>query len=142
MSKELVASVVSFVVVFIRPYLEGWGLPEIFSGDLVAFVAAGVYAACSGVQYALSKTPTLAGPAAIAVSLIEESMATSPNDVKKTAAYQKLCEMIDAMNLGKIQKWLLKQGAPMAIEAIVKQAKTLLYRKPPEEPPKVIPATA
>lgn len=142
MSKELVASIVSFVVVFLRPYLADWGLPEILTGDLIAFVAAGVYTACSALQYGISKVPALSGPAAIAVSIIEESMATSPNDVKKTAAYEKLCQMIDAMNLGKIQKWLLKQGAPMAIEAIVKQAKTLLYRNPPEEPPKVIPATA
>lgn len=141
MPKELIGMIVAFASAWLAPHLGNLGLPESVASEWVATIAAGLFAVSATVQWVISKSPKISGPAMIAVSLIEETLRDRPNDEKRTAAVQKLNAMIDAMEIGTIQKWLLKRAAPSAIETIVKQAKKLLYTPPPEEPPRAIPAS-
>jgi len=149
MPKELVGMIIAFVSAWLAPHLGNLGLPESVASEWVATIAAALFALSATVQWVISKSPKISGPAMIAVSLIEETMSDRPNDEKRTAAVQKLNAMIDAMEMGSIQKWLLKRAAPMVVESIVKQAKYLLMKPPPvlaleppgeapEEPPKAI----
>ncbi|MCL4735369.1 MAG: hypothetical protein KJ050_10585 [Candidatus Omnitrophica bacterium] len=141
MPKELIGMIVAFVSAWLAPHLGSLGLPESVASEWVATIAAGLFAVSATVQWVISKSPRIHGPAMIAVGLIEETMSNQPNDAKRTAAVEKLHFMIDAMDIGAIQKWLLKRAAPMVIESIVKQAKYLLMKPPPEEPPRAIPAS-
>ncbi len=145
MPKELIGMIVAFVSAWIAPHLGSLGLPESVASEWIATIAAGLFAVSATVQWVISKSPKISGPAMIAVSLIEETMSDRPNDEKRTAAVEKLNAMIDAMQMGSIQKWLLKRAAPMVVESIVKQAKYLLRKpppvmalEPPEEPPKAV----
>ena len=145
MPKELIGMIVAFVTAWIAPYLGNLGLPESVASEWVATIAAGLFAVSATVQWVITKSPKISGPAMIAVGLIEETMSDRPNDEKRTAAVEKLNAMIDAMQMGSIQKWLLKRAAPMVVESIVKQAKYLLRKtppvmalEPPEEPPKAV----
>jgi len=141
MPKELVGMIIAFVSAWLAPHLGNLGLPESVASEWVATIAAALFALSATVQWVISKSPKISGPAMIAVSLIEETLRDRPNDEKRTAAVQKLNAMIDAMEIGSIQKWFLKRAAPSAIETIVKQAKKLLYTPPPEEPPRAIQAS-
>lgn len=149
MSKDLIGMAVAYVAALVAPHLSAWGLPDYVSQEWVAVVATVLFASSATVKYLISKAPKVYGMANIAVSLVEESIADAPNDIKKSEAFKRLCEMIDATDMGLVQKKLLKWVAPTAIEAVVKQAKVLIYKVPPiaaalsapEEPPKAIPAT-
>ena len=131
MSKELVASMAAYIAAWIAPHVIDWGVSQEFAQECAAFAAAAVYFVTAAVTQMLSRVPKIYGPALIAVTLIEETIADRPNDEKKTLAVQKLNAMIDAMSIGSMQKWFLKKAAPSAIEAIVKQAKVLLATPPP-----------
>lgn len=132
--KQLTGMIIAFVTAWLAPHLGQYGLPESVTSEIVATVAAGLFAVSAAIQWLITKSPSIHGPAMIAVAVVEETMANQPNEVKRDAAIGRLIEMIDGMKIGRIQKWLLRRAAPIIIETIVKQAKHVLRMAPPEPP--------